>query len=362
MDLPREVSTYQLFINKNNYKTLRDYMWSEDPVPAKLKVNQKQYDVGVAYRGYHIRKLKKKSLRLSIHPPKLFMGAREYHLNAEYLDPSMIRSKLSFDFFKDIGNLAPASEYILLKLNGSTLGLYLQLESVDDLFLKKRGLQAGNIFYASNDDANFSLITPENKIKHALEAGYSLKIGLKEDYRYIRELIYKINTVPQSDFRNEISNLIDVNKFLLWLVGIVCMQNYDGFIQNYALYRSAASGLFEIIPWDYDATWGRDIHGQVMEYDYVPIKGYNTLISRLIDVPEFRQMYKSLLETILETKFNASYLEPHILSLQSMIRPYILQEPYKSKDISSFDMETEYMIQFINNRRAYLKNHLVDLN
>ncbi|SFL54062.1 spore coat protein H [Paenibacillus sp. 1_12] len=362
MDLPREIPIYQIFINKNEYKTLRDHMWSEEPVSAKLKFNQKQYAVGVSYRGYHIRKLKKKSFRLTIPTPQLFLGAREYHLNAEYLDPSMIRSKLSFDFFEDIGNLAPAAEHILLKLNGSTLGVYLQLESVDDLFLKRRGLQAGHIFYASNDDANFSLITPENKIKHSLEAGYSLKVGLKEDYQYIRELIYKINTVPQSDFKNEISKLIDVNKFLLWLVGVVCTQNYDGFIQNYALYRSGASGLFEIIPWDYDATWGRDIHGQIMEYDYVPIQGYNTLISRLIDIPEFRLMYKSLLEVVLETKFNASYLEPRILSLHSRIRPYILLDPYKSKDISSFDKETEYIIQFINNRRDYLKNHLVALN
>jgi spore coat protein H len=362
MDLPHEIPIYQILIKKNEYKTLRNYIWSEELVPAKLQVNQKLYDIGVAYRGYHIRKQKKKSLRLAFHSPKLFMGAREFHLNAEYLDPSMLRSKLSFDFFNEIGVLAPSAQHILLKLNGTTVGVYLQLESVDDLFLKKRGLQSGLIFYASNDDANFSLLTPENKAKQSLEAGYSLKIGVKEDYQFIRELIYKINTVPRADFKDEISKLIDVNQFLLWLVGIICTQNYDGFIQNYALYRNGASNLFEIIPWDYDATWGRDIHGQVMEYDYVPIRGYNTLTSRLMDVPEFRQMYKSHLETILETKFTASYLEPRILSLHNMIRPYMLLDPYKKEDISSFDTETEYMLQFINKRRAYLKTHLVDLN
>lgn len=362
MEAPREVPIYQIFINKQDYKTLRNDTWSEDTVPAKLKVNQKQYAVGIAYRGYHIRKLKKKSLRLLIHSPQLFKGAREYHFNAEYLDPSMMRSKLSFDFFKAIGNLAPAAEHILLKLNGSTLGLYLQLESVDDIFLKKRGLPPGHIFYASNDDANFSLLTPEKQVKHALEAGYSLKIGLEEDFRYVRELVYKINTVPRSDFKNEISKLIDVKQFLLWLVGAVCTQNYDGFIQNYALYRNGESGLFEIIPWDYDATWGRDIHGKAMEPDYVPITGYNTLTSRLLDVPEFRQTYKSILENVLETKFNASYLEPHILALQNRIRPSILLDPYKNKDISSFDIEAEYIIEFINNRHAYLKSRLADLS
>ena len=33
--------------------------------------------------------------------------------------------------------------------------------------------------------------------------------------------------------------------------------NNDGFTHNYALYRNSETGLFEIIPWDYDATWGR---------------------------------------------------------------------------------------------------------
>ncbi|MBP1936847.1 CotH kinase family protein [Paenibacillus sediminis] len=361
MELPKEIPTYHIVINNKHYKNLRSDIWRDDPVPAKLKVNSKEYYIGIQYRGYHIRKQKKKSFHLTFRSPQLFMGRREHHLNAEYMDPSMIRSKLSFDFFKEIGNLAPNAEYILLKLNGSTAGLYLQLESVDDLFLHQRNLPSGHIFYATNDDANFSLITPYKKVKTSLEAGYRVKVGNQEDYHFIRELIYNINTVPRSDFKHEISRLIDVNKYILWLIGIVCTQNYDGFIQNYALYRNGQSGLFEIIPWDYDATWGRDIHGRVMEYDYVPIQGYNTLTSRLLDVDEFRLQYRTMLENILETKFTPSYLESHILSLQSMIRPYILLDPYINKDIQKFDSEADYIIHFIHNRRRYLLDRLVEL-
>lgn len=48
---------------------------------------------------------------------------------------------------------------------------------------------------------------------------------------------------------------MDADKYLRWLAGIVFTSNYDGFVHNYALYRNHETGLFEVIPWDYDATW-----------------------------------------------------------------------------------------------------------
>ncbi|TDF97674.1 CotH kinase family protein [Paenibacillus piri] len=361
MELPQQVATYQIFVNNQDYKTLQNHVWDDIPVPAKFTVNQKSYRIGIQYRGYHIRKMRKKSFQLLFRSPSMFSGVRELHLNAEYRDPSMIRSKLSFDFFKEIGNLAPSADPVFLKLNGSNAGLYWQLESVDDLFLKKRGLADGTIFYASNDDANFSLIAPDKKAKSSLESGYTLKIGNKEDIGLIRELVYKINTLHPSDFKAEIAKWIDLPMYFLWLAGVVCTQNYDGFIQNYALYRSGQSGLFEVIPWDYDATWGRDIHGEIMEYDYVPIQGFNTLTSRLLDIPEYRLVYKSLLESILETRFTVAYLEPYIVNLQKLIRPYVLLDPYKKQDIETFDREANFILTYIRKRRSYLLDKLIQL-
>ena len=55
------------------------------------------------------------------------------------------------------------------------------------------------------------------------------------------------------------------------LLGVIFTQNFDGFVHNYALYRNAETGLVEVIPWDYDATWGRDVNGKVMREDYLRI-------------------------------------------------------------------------------------------
>jgi spore coat protein H len=154
---------------------------------------------------------------------------------------------------------------------------------------------------------------------------------------------------------------VDVDKYLRWLTGVICTQNYDGFVHNYALYRNSASGLFEMIPWDYDGTWGRDCNGKEMRYNYVPIEGYNTLTARILDVPQFRAKYRALIEEVLDTTFTVEALENDIIALHEWIRPSLLNDPYKQEEVEQFDKEPDLIFQFIRKRNEYLKEHLSDL-
>lgn len=60
---------------------------------------KKKYDIDIVYRGAHIREFEKKSYHVMFYKPKKFQGAKEFHLNSEFMDPSLIRNKLSLDFF-----------------------------------------------------------------------------------------------------------------------------------------------------------------------------------------------------------------------------------------------------------------------
>ncbi|MGZ4031290.1 MAG: CotH kinase family protein, partial [Tumebacillaceae bacterium] len=300
LDMP----SYSLFIHPKDVQELRADVWCDDPVPAKLKVGKQQYEIDIVYRGSLIREFPKKSYHVQFYQPRLYHGAHEIHLNAEYLDPSMMRNKLSLDFFRELGTLSPEARYVQVKLNGVNQGVYLQLESVDEHFLKKRNLPLGSIHYAVDDDANFSLLSPrKDDVKTSLENGYERKLGTDDDDAKLRELVYMINTIPRADFEKEIVKYVNVEKYLLWLTGVVCSQNFDGFIHNYALYRNGETGLYEMIPWDFDATFGRDCKMKIMEYDYIPIHGYNTLTARLLDVPTFRRRYKQMMDQALESHF-----------------------------------------------------------
>ena len=356
------VPEYHLFIHPLDLSELRKDIWCDDPIAAKLTVNKRKFDIDIAYRGSHIRDFRKKSYHISFIKPSTYRNAKEIHINAEYKDPSLLRNKLSLDFFNEIGCLSPKSQFVNLKLNGKNEGLYLELESVDENFLENRQLPQGPIFYAIDGDANFSLISDLDKdVKEYLNVGYELKYGTEQDEIQLQKMIIAINTISRAEFENEIVKFLNVNQYLIWLAGVIFTQNFDGFVHNYALYQNSETRLFEIIPWDYDATWGRDVNGKVMEEDYIRIEGFNTLTARILDVKTFRRQYKKLLEGILHNQFNVAYLKPKIQAMHDLIRPYVQKDPYKKDEIHLFDKEPEYILDFIEARTKYIESKLNSL-
>ncbi|MCG7317325.1 CotH kinase family protein [Brevibacillus laterosporus] len=355
-DLPQ---VYYVTVTDEGIAYLDQHIRSDVRIDAFLSIHQKAYPVQVSYRGAHTRELAKKSYTLYFPDDNRFHGQREIHLNAEMLDPSLMRNALSFAFFELLDVLVPTTSYVVLCRNGVCEGLYLQLESVDDLFLQKRQLPLGPIYYAVSGNANFSLLSPKTEeVKPRLDAGYRCKYGQEEDMKLLRELIYIINTTPRADFEEIIGRYLNVNQYLSWLVGVVCTQNFDAFIHNYALYRNTKTGLFEIIPWDYDATWGRDCNGKEMAYDFVDIDGYNTLSARLLDTSTYKRLYKDKMAETLNSWFTPDYMSPRIDYLHRLLRPYLQIDPYKKEKLNVFDAEPDYICRFIKDRNHFLKGQL----
>ncbi|MFF2889812.1 CotH kinase family protein [Paenibacillus sp. NPDC057967] len=328
-------------------------------ISAILRLDQEECEVKLAYRGSHTRGFPKKSFQIKFVSPEIYRGEREIHLNAEYADPSLIRNKLSFDFFSRIGALSPQANHILLYINGDLAGIYLMIESVDRNFLQKRNLSEGPIYYAINSNANFSLVHPKTStVKDSLESGYQRKHGTADDDAYLRTLIFKINTTPIAQFEAEIEKHLDVNQYLRWLAGAVCTQNFDGFIHNYALYRDSIKGRFFIIPWDYDATWGRNVNGNELNHTALPLEGYNTLSARLLDTPSFRLSYRTLLQSIFRDHYTVMEIEPEINKLQQLIAAFVHLDPHRRHSIDVFEAERAFILSFIEKRRTFLMEGL----
>jgi spore coat protein H len=357
-----KVLKYEIFINPKWLQKLEDDIWTKEHVPAVLKIGKNQYKIGLNYRGNVIRKKKKKSYNIIFQKPFIVNGAHEFHLNAEYDDVSLSRNKLSLDFFDRIGIIAPHSKHVLLSINGYNKGIYLELESFDQYLLQQRNLPDGPIIYATNYHANFSLLNPENELKESLDEGYTVKYGNDVELSKLESFIAMINTFSNQEFEKEVEQALDVKQYLTWLSGVVCTQNFDGFIHNYAIYKNGETHLYEMTPWDYDGTWGRDLHGRTLPYDFIPISGYNTLTGRLLHLYPFKKKYKEILSAILEDHFNLETLAPIIESQFQLLKPYIRTDPYIKADEEQFVQEKEFIFSFIRKRSSYLKENLVSLS
>jgi len=96
--------------------------------------------VGFRLRGNTSRAAKKKSFKVSFNTftkGGRFHGVKGMNLNGEHNDPSLMRSKLSFDLFRDAGIPAPRANHVRVYINGAYYGLYVSVEHIDDEFLHK---------------------------------------------------------------------------------------------------------------------------------------------------------------------------------------------------------------------------------
>ncbi|BCB02962.1 CotH kinase family protein [Bacillus sp. KH172YL63] len=350
--------SYDLHFEESDLKKLQRDVSSKKPVPAKIRMEEDVHDIAIRYRGSYTRKLEKKSYQVEFVQNRGADYPEEIHLNAEAYDPAHFRNKLSLDFMRDIGIHSPESKHVFLTMDGAPLGLYLQLESVNEQYLTKRNLPFGPIYYAVNNKADFS-----QKKKRGLTSGYVRKVGKMKDDHHLISFIRTINTPSRLSFQKEIPKVLNVENYLRWLAGAVCTMNNDGFTHNYALYRDGEKKQFNIIPWDYDATFGRKVNGGVMEWDYLPLTGKskNHLTAQLMKSSSFRNMYKKILEELLETIFTVNYLEEKVMTLHTALRPYVLMDPHFQDNIDAYDEEPAFIFQFIKDRNAFLKRELMFL-
>jgi spore coat protein CotH len=106
-------------------------------------------NVGFQLRGNTSRSAQKKSFQVSLNtyaPGRKWYGIDKINLNGEHNDPTVSRSKISWDVLQDIGVPAARSNHVELYINGDYFGLYVNVEHIDSEFMQSRfGNDDGNL-------------------------------------------------------------------------------------------------------------------------------------------------------------------------------------------------------------------------
>jgi len=348
MPLPvREIS-----LSESAIRNMERNLWNDRYVPGRLTTNGTSSSVSVRYRGGHTRSYPKKSY-------EVVRKNQAFHYNAEFDDPSMIRNALSFAFFPMIGVPAPRTKHVLLKVNGENKGVYLEIEGVEKLFFGRRKIGASSLFYAINNRADFGLFSSEsNRPKRSLLAGYEYRFGPRSEKTKLSAFIKGLNAYQGAKAESFIRARLDVDNYLRWLAGAVLTGNYDGFEQNYAIYRSRRTGKLRMIPWDYEGTWGRNCYGRIVESDLVSVNGYNVLTRKLLGFPGVRKKYRSVLRQALNESFTEGRLMPIVENWTEKIAPYIREDGTRRWSFQEFVGEPYLIRNYIRERREIVKGGL----
>jgi len=177
-------------------------------------------------------------------------GLKKLNLNNNYSDSTLMREYISYELMEQMGLPTPAHSYMYVTVNGGERGLFLGVEAVDETFL------ANN--YGSNNGFLFKPDGTGSDLKYISDdiADYT-GIGLKTNKSNIDQSKF-IEMLGAINNGGDIEKYVDVDEMLRYFAvntALVNLDSYQGNMKhNYYLYEE--NGMFSIIPWDYNMSFG----------------------------------------------------------------------------------------------------------
>jgi len=183
-------------------------------------------------------------------------GMSTVNLVLEQAPRFLLAEHLAYEIYRLAGVPTPYSEHIRLNRNGREHGLYLLIEQPNRSFLTRNGRDdSGNLY---------KLLWYGNGVVEQHEKKTNTRLG-HGDLVSLIEGLNSRNGAAQWDF---IEKNFNVEECINYFVVNMCIQNWDGFFNNYFTYHDAGgSKKWEIYPWDEDKTWG-DYDGASPSYDW----------------------------------------------------------------------------------------------
>jgi CotH protein/lamin tail-like protein len=180
-----------------------------------------------------------------------FQGLKKLTLNNMVQDKSMIHETLAYAAFRAVGVPAPRTGYAYVRVNGGDFGLYLDVETLDDVALKRLFATTQHLYEGEYTDD----VSPGGA------SSFGVDEGSGTDLADLDALIAAVNgDGPWSEQVGPLADLTEMTRE--WAVEryIGHWDSYSGWLSpsyspnNYFLHNDA-SGRFRMLPWGTDQTW-----------------------------------------------------------------------------------------------------------
>jgi len=360
---------------------------------------------------------------------KKYDGLKKINMNNGFGDPAIQRDKLCYNILDKAGVDASRSSYARVYLNDVYWGLYLLVEQVDRIFIKKNfGNNSGNLFKNMGNSALEWLGSDTTSYQQIFELKTDNNDRAWSDFVNFIDIL---NNSNDDDFKEAIAEVFDVDLYMKVLAVDVATGNWDSYIEhgrNFYLYQDAESEKFNWVPWDYNfalggtfepipieidepdscvsiligsspypatdsifqlviesnsdccfAGWSNECQGiyddflngesqplnlHIASFPLDMTDSEKVLISRLLEVPEYKERYYQELCSILEDNITTERLFPLIDQYADLIREdvfadinYTWTEEQFNEDVSQGD-NLRGLKEMFENQISYLHNQL----
>jgi hypothetical protein len=303
----------ELWVHGDDWLRLREGYLENTYYPADVAWNGvRVHNAGIRSRGNASRDPRKPGLRVDIDryvSGQRFLGLKSFILDNSTQDASLLKQRLAMQVFARMGLPAPRQAHARVHVNGTYVGLYLLVESVDKDLVERtyqgRASRTGGrerdgvIFdYRWVDEYDFRHLG-HDLLQYAARFKPSTHEHAPQEFLYgpLRDLTRVIEEAPDDRFEEFVNAYLDLDQWVRYVAVENVLAEEDGMLgfagmNNFYLYRFEHGLASQVIPWDKDQSFeeaGRSIWHNAET---------NVLMRRAMTVPRLRALY---LETLQET-------------------------------------------------------------
>jgi spore coat protein CotH len=353
---------FELEVAPESLIELYTHALSDEEVGGVFTYKDQAFPVTVRYRGGYGRYVHKKPWKINFPNGSPFPGRDQINLRADYIDPTLMSTKLATELFEAAGVLVPEAEYVVLTLNGEYQGVYILNEQVDEGFLERTGLDPQtSIYKAVHTDAHdFTRAQPSEE---AYYQAYEKKTNREMGYDDVIDFIKLINNAPDETFAYELARIFDVAAYLDFYAVTVLISNGDFVHHNAYLLHDLSTDRWGFVPYDFDVIF-RQVDRPIDEGTSAsPIqpRGWNSaLLTRLLDVPQFRTYYCHRLAEFMGSIFSDATMLPLIDATYDAIEQDGLRDWHKRGRENSawFVGGPDGIKTYVTERREFLQDEM----
>lgn len=178
---------------------------------------------------------------------KKFLGLKRLTLNNMLQDGSMLHEALAYEAFRAAGVAAPRTGYASVRVNGVPYGVYVNVETLDDVWLESRpgGFADPQHLYEGEYGAD---VVPGGA------AAFEVDEGDEEDLSDLEALIAAAGAA-EPGFSERMAAVADLEQMTRMWAAERYLGHWDGYsgpyVNNYFL-LSDPDGAFQMLPWGTD--------------------------------------------------------------------------------------------------------------
>ena len=199
---------------------------------------------------------RKGGLKVHFKKEHTFKGMTGINVIFESSPRWLLSEPMAYELYRLAGVPACLTEHVRLWVDGRLCGYYLVIEQPNKAFLARNTRNDNGSLYKVY--WMYQGLVEQHHKKTRLATEYDDLIGLEGG-------LSRTSGDQQWEF---IQKNFNVDEFTGYYAVNMCIQNWDGFFNNYYLYHDEkGTGKWEMYPWDEDKTWG-DYDGASPAYDW----------------------------------------------------------------------------------------------